>query len=68
MERKCDIELQTNVHILDNLKKLSSTLEKRRAEYSMINDLYRTVSGQKAGEKGKLNFETYVQQYYFKEV
>ena len=34
----------------------------------MINDLYRTVSGQKAGEKGKLNFETYVQQYYFKEV
>ena len=67
-ERKADIELQTNMGILDTLRKLSGALEKRRAEYAMINDLYRTVSGQKAGEKGKLNFETYVQQYYFKEV
>ncbi len=67
-ERKADIELQNNLEVLGNLKKLSGTLEKRRAEYAMINDLYRTVSGQKAGEKGKLNFETYVQQYYFKEV
>ena len=54
--------------MLENLKKLSGTLEKVRDEYAMVNDLYRTVSGQKAGEKGKLNFETYVQQYYFKEV
>ena len=67
-ERKTDIELQNNLEILNKLKKLRETLEKRRAEYGMINDLYRTVSGQKAGEKGKLNFETYVQQYYFKEV
>ena len=56
------------MHVLENLKKLSGTLEKTRDEYAMVNDLYRTVSGQKAGEKGKLNFETYVQQYYFKEV
>ncbi len=67
-ERKADIELQNNLEILGTLKKLCGTLEKRRAEYALINDLYRTVSGQKAGEKGKLNFETYVQQYYFKEV
>ncbi len=67
-ERKVDIELQNNIEVLGNLKKLGGNLEKRRAEYAMINDLYRTVSGQKAGEKGKLNFETYVQQYYFKEV
>lgn len=67
-ERNADIELQTNHEISDKLNRLRTSLEKCRSEYSMINDLYRTVSGQKAGEKGKLNFETYVQQYYFKEV
>lgn len=67
-ERNADIEVQTNRGIMAELEKLCDSLAKRRAEYSMINDLYRTVSGQKAGEKGKLNFETYVQQYYFKEV
>lgn len=67
-ERKADFDLQNNIEVLENLEKLSGTLEKARDEYAMVNDLYRTVSGQKAGEKGKLNFETYVQQYYFKEV
>lgn len=67
-ERKSDIELQTNTNVMELLKKAGISLEKARAEYTVIYDLYRTVSGQKASAVGKLTFEAYVQQYYFKEV
>lgn len=67
-ERKLERELDTNSGVLASLKKLSVKLEKQRTEAAVMNDLYQTVSGQKAGLYGKLTFEAYVQQYYFKEI
>ena len=67
-ERRQDIQLQTNKDILPSLKKLNGSLEKVREESAVMMDLYQVVSGQKAGMMGKMTFEAYVQQYYFKEV
>ena len=35
--------------------------------WALVNDLYRSVSGQ-LSQKVKISFEVYVQQYYFKQV
>lgn len=67
-ERKLERELAANAAVLASIKKLYGKLEKQRSEAAVMNDLYMTVSGQKAGIYGKLTFEAYVQQYYFKEV
>ena len=67
-ERKLERVLDTNASVLASLEKLCVKLEKQRAEAAVMNDLYQTVSGQKAGIYGKMTFEAYVQQYYFKEV
>lgn len=67
-ERQLEMMLQNNTEVLSNLKKQYINLEKIRRESAVIQDLYQTVSGQKAGLYGKLTFEAYVQQYYFKEV
>lgn len=49
--------------IREALRKMQRTEENR----AVINDLYRAVSGQ-LSQKVKITFETYVQQYYFKQV
>ncbi len=67
-ERKLERSLETNKSVLSSLKKAYTKLEKQRGEAAVMNDLYQTVSGQKAGMYGKMTFEAYVQQYYFKEV
>lgn len=67
-ERQQERMLNNNVEVLENLKKQHNSLEKHREKSAVILDLYQTVSGQKAGLYGKLTFEAYVQQYYFKEV
>lgn len=67
-ERKIEKELDVNSGVLASLEKLCAELEKQREQAAVMNDLYQTVSGQKAGIYGKLTFEAYVQQYYFKEV
>lgn len=68
MVRKLENDLNNNTAILDALKKHCYILENQRAEAAVLSDMYQTVSGQKAGMYGKLTFEAYVQQYYFKEV
>lgn len=67
-ERQQERMLENNREVLANLKTQYSRLENQRQETAVIMDLYQTVSGQKAGLYGKLTFEAYVQQYYFKEV
>ncbi len=42
--------------------------EKLRADWSVVSDLYKTVSGQQGSGKAKLRLEAYVQQYYFRRI
>ncbi|MBR3927796.1 MAG: SMC family ATPase [Clostridia bacterium] len=54
----------------DALLSLESTAKKKAAaeeRWALVTDVYATVSGQQSG-KMKMSFETYVQQYYFKQV
>lgn len=46
------------------LKEKSATAK----EYAIVNELYKTVSGNLGGGKAKLKFESYVQQFYFNQV
>lgn len=46
------------------LCELSSQKDKLREKWSIVYDLYKTVSGQQQG-MAKLNFEAYVQRHYF---
>ena len=52
---------------LSRLEAASAEKEKLSGRWALVSDMYRAVSGQLSG-KGKLSFETYVQQYYFKQV
>ena len=52
------------------IARLTSIVEKRTAaqhRWAVVNEVYATVSGQMS-RRTKLSFETYVQQYYFKQV
>lgn len=49
------------------LSSIRKQLEKEMERWALISDVYSSVSGQQSG-KMKLSFETYVQQYYFKQV
>lgn len=54
----------------DALLSLSSIAKKKAAaeeRWALVTDVYASVSGQQSG-KMKISFETYVQQYYFKQV
>ncbi|MBQ4620656.1 MAG: SMC family ATPase [Clostridia bacterium] len=54
----------------DALSELTSVLNKKalaEEKWALVTDVYASVSGQQSG-KMKLSFETYVQQYYFKQV
>lgn len=57
----------TNKNCYHELKKLNNTKEKIIKEWTIINDLYKATSGQISNQV-KISFETYVQQYYFKQV
>lgn len=45
-------------------KNLKNRIDK---EYAIVNDVYNSISGQ-LSKKVKISFETFIQQYYFKEV
>ena len=59
--------LKNNSAALVRADGLRGQLSQAKEEVRMYADLYRTVAGQQAS-KVKLSFETYIQQYYFKEV
>ena len=58
---------QTNDRALTGLQRILQGQQKLRQRYSLMDDLYRSVSGQQS-QRAKLSFETYIQQYYFKQV
>lgn len=59
--------LAVNEEALGRLQKAGSTKAKNDEKWKYVNELYRAVSGQ-LSQKVKISFETYVQQYYFKQV
>ena len=59
--------LAVNLEALSELKRLNGKLVKLDKKWAVVNELYRSVSGQMS-KKMKLSFETYVQRFYFKQV
>lgn len=59
--------LKANSTVLTCLSHLRKDREKAREHAAVVHDMYLTVSGRLSGE-AKLSFESYVQQYYFKQV
>ncbi len=62
-----DKRLAANTDALSALKDISKKLLAAKERWALVSDVYASVSGQQSG-KMKLSFETYVQQYYFKQV
>lgn len=56
-----------NGDILKNLKNLTRQRTEAEKEWTVVSEVYSAVSGQ-LSSKVKISFETYIQQYYFKQV
>lgn len=52
---------------LANLERLEKAREELRERWAVVSEVYNAVSGQ-ISRRVKISFETYVQQYYFKQV
>lgn len=63
----CDANITLNEQCLQELQTAIKEKQKRMEHWTLINDMYKAVSGQ-LSQKVKISFETYVQQYYFKQV
>lgn len=59
--------LAVNLEAAEELKSLNVKLVRLEKKWAVVNELYRSVSGQMS-KKMKLSFETYVQRFYFKQV
>ena len=59
--------LERNKTACEKIRELRQKWDARQKHWSTVDDVYRTVSGQKK-QTAKLSFETYVQQYYFRAV
>lgn len=64
-----DLQAKLNMHeaSLNDIKAARASQRQHEKDWTIINDLYKCVSGQ-LGSRAKLSFEAYVQQYYFKQV
>ena len=60
--------LRINETVLSSITEKYKEYDKVTKEWTLLNDLYETVAGIKATSRGKISFEAYVQQYYFKKV
>ncbi len=59
--------LQINQNLLSELTSLKDEKDKLGNRWAIVNDLYKVVAGQ-VSQHVKISFETYVQQYFFKQV
>lgn len=66
-ERSLSLRIETNSRIPGALNKLSSRKKTVDSRWAEVNDVFLAVSGQ-LSSKVKISFETYIQQYYFKQV
>ena len=61
--------LTLNENALKDICQARKTLEKRAERWAVIRDMYDCCAGKTgSGVRGKLTFEAYVQQYYFKQI
>ena len=67
VHQEIEIEHRTNQKGFEELKQYQEKRTILNQRYGIIKEVYDTVSGQ-VSQKAKLSFETYVQQYYFKQV
>ena len=56
-----------NTNVQNELKKIQASYKKIQKEWIIIDDLYRSISGQ-LSQKVRISFEAYIQQYFFKQV
>jgi exonuclease SbcC len=62
-----EIDLRINRDAAADLKALKAERDKNAERWAVVDDVYKTVSGRQTGRE-KFSFETYVQQFYFKQV
>lgn len=67
LKKEVERRITINDTCFHELSKLSTKFNKIKEEWTPIHELYSVISGQIA-KQTKLSFETYVQQYYFKQV
>ncbi len=70
-ERKESIAAEKNAGALKAIREARRNQKKKEESRAIVSEMYKLVSGQhtSAGQKsGKLTFEAYVQQHYFKQV
>lgn len=62
-------DCEVNAATLKRLKAIVRELEQAQAQHGMLDNLYRTVTGQLTRQEAKkIAFETYILQYYFRRV
>lgn len=66
-ERAVGLRLAANARVLPQLERTIQNLRSAMERLDVLDDLYRTVSGNVAGTN-KLPFENYILQYYFRRV
>lgn len=66
-ERKVGLRLAANTRVLPQMERTIQNLRSSMERLDILDDLYRTVSGNVAGTN-KLPFENYILQYYFRRV
>ena len=60
-------DCEVNAAALKRLRAVARELNQAREQFSLLHNLYRTLTGQLAGQD-RISFETYVLQYYFRRV
>ena len=65
--RGCDRRLTLHQEAGKAIRRAAEQKKAHAEEWAVLDDLYRAMSGQ-LSQKVKITFETYVQQYYFKQV
>lgn len=66
-ERSFDAARQRNMEAVQELQRALKRLEKTQERWAVVSEVYNAVAG-KISQRVKISFETYVQQYYFKQV
>ena len=66
-EKNAERALSLNEKALNQLTRAADEKERRGKRGAIIEELYKTTAG-RVGQKVKITFEVYVQQYYFKQV
>lgn len=71
MDKQIAGRCTSNDKTLQIIQTARNSQRKRQKKWALVNEIYKTVAGQfiaAGGKDGKMTFETYVQQHYFRQV